>query len=295
MYQANSKIFSQTMIYKITYFYAAICCLMLAFHCKPIEPSFPFEGKKMVLYGFLMPDTVITIQVSESQGALDKPTELPITNALLVLFKDGNPLDTLAHAGIGVYRTTPDVVLEEGRLYHIQAKASGFPDAISVPERIPIPPKVLSVLVDKNTGSVTGNPSVTINVEPSTENPPALALHFNARDTLGVISRYSLGFLEGCPNGGGYVSQLLFCFDIGCLSNRSSFGFEGYRLPNGNTAFGWIGYTSQAFLDFHSDYQRQYDATLDPIFFEPLNVRSNVQGGYGAVVAMSPQWISFAF
>jgi Domain of unknown function (DUF4249) len=262
--------------------------------CKPEAPLIPFEGEKIVVYALLMPDTAITVRLSKSQTSLDTAKDRSIEIAEVVLFKGTIPLDTLKHIGGGLYVTAPNKKLAEGGTYHVQAKAPGFPDAVSLPERIPRRPKILSVTTNKGVGSVS-NATVAFNVEPDTEKMPGFALHFMQNNGQGQRQWYSLGFLDGCPEGGGTSTRYFACFNIRCSTNRNTFRFQASRLPVGHTASGWIAYTTGAFIDFHSDYQRQYDASLDPIFYEPLNVRSNIQGGYGAVVAFSPQWVSFSF
>lgn len=242
-----------------------------------------------------MPDTVITARLSKSQASLDISESQAIAFAEVVLFEGMIPLDTLKHIGEGLYSTNPGVKLMEGKTYHIQAKAPDFPTVVSLPERIPIRPKILSVIANDAPVSISGNASVAFNMETSAENPPGIALHFTQNDTLGQTKRYSLGFSDGCPEGGGTSNAFFSCFNIDCSIDKSVFHFEASRLPSGYIAHGWIAYTTEAFLNFHTDYQRQYDASLDPIYYEPLNVRSNVQGGYGAVVAFSPKWVSFSF
>ena len=262
--------------------------------CKPPDPILPFEGKKIVLYALLMPDTTIEVNLSQSQASLDKMEPIPIEYAEVILYKDNTPLDTLDDLGNGLYRAANNVQLKEAGIYHVQVKANGFPDAASKPEQVPYRPKVLAILTSSIISN-TGNASVAFSLEPNVENSPGLAQNFVSSDSLGHVGRYGLGFLDGCPEGGGTSNPFFSCYNIDCSTDKNIFHFEAWRLLYEYKASGWIAYTSKAFLDFHTDYQRQYDATLDPIFYEPLNVRSNVLGGYGAVVAFSPTWVSFKF
>ncbi len=121
----------------------------------------------LILNGVFNPDSLFSVDLSSNRAITSNEDFVPVQNAAVELYQDGNFLTSLQHSGKGVYNAP----IKPGRLqkYQIKVKATGFPDIASnsfVPEQ---------PLVREVKGSVGYNaydPAPGLKVSMVLEDPP---------------------------------------------------------------------------------------------------------------------------
>lgn len=100
----------------------------MCFSCRKIE-KIEMAGNikpKLVVNCLLNPGEGIVVHVTKSLSALDNARMKPVANARVILFKNNVLLDTLKYdAGNGVYFTMKEAA-ESGANYKVEVKASGM-------------------------------------------------------------------------------------------------------------------------------------------------------------------------
>ena len=115
-----------------------------------IDLDLPEEEKKLVVNSFFTADEPLQLQVSSSLGAMDMEEPKPVDDAVVTLFKEDEPVDTLSpkppadgHAQTSRY-ISENYIPESGNTYRIEVQADGFERASAV-TRLPEPPQSLTL------------------------------------------------------------------------------------------------------------------------------------------------------
>lgn len=129
---------------KYIYFLSVAAVVSFLFSCeKVIEFSGDEVKTKLVLNSILMPDSVVKIQLTESRFFLDNNDLFnKIDDAKVILWKDGDSIESLQNAGKGYYVGT--YVPREGDNLRITASHSGF-DPIECETQIVSPTPIIAV------------------------------------------------------------------------------------------------------------------------------------------------------
>ncbi len=109
------------------------------FSCRePIDIDVPDTQKKIVLNGFINPDSIITVNLSESIGILEKDDDIKfLNNALVKIYENDVFKETLQYDTNGYYRGT--VYPQIGKTYKITAENPPLDAVYAETEILPIP------------------------------------------------------------------------------------------------------------------------------------------------------------
>jgi Domain of unknown function (DUF4249) len=277
---------------------AATCC-----QCNPDLEDFQLtpEEPRLVLYGFFSPDSVVRIRVSRLSAPLDQSVPPPVRQAQVVLYENAKPTDTLRYTPqsddyVSPRNIRPDI----GKAYHVRVTATGLPPAQSSPETILPKPNFRLSLKDSLRNTANGQERVTyVELNSGVKIPDFCALYARIPDPNTTAAAFFdlIGNFD-CLNG--YYSGPSFnAYDWSCVpANAQTIVLKApYARSPGKprTLYFWIGNASRAFWNFHESLSTQRDDPLTALFFEPSSVKSNIDGGYGLVAALSPQYLSFPF
>ena len=275
----------------------------------PLEPA-------LVVYAFPSPDSAWTARVGRTQG-LSGFEDVRVEDALVVVFEDGAPVDTLALVEaefpdgpswpgaqpLAVYRSAGGLRPRVGPTYRLEVSAPGLPLA-TAEVRLPDPPEAEVVAVGEvEPGPYGARRTVRIALEdPEGEDVYELSVTERVRyesyptSPEGTVpfSSLSPSFRESCDlldvdiavdDGGGYFSGVVFrdrLFD----GRRQTFELKHELrsgLPSQEADYSVLLIrVSEAFAE-HEIRRAQQEINVGNPFAEPSPLYSNVEGGHGVV------------
>jgi hypothetical protein len=103
----------------LSFFFLLSACELI------VDIDVPFDGSQLTVNSFFTPDSLWSATVTLNRHILDKDPINRVENALLVVYEDTTPIDTLDYKGEGKYRSdngTP----ENGKQYSIRCEAPGY-------------------------------------------------------------------------------------------------------------------------------------------------------------------------
>lgn len=268
---------------------------------KLIDIDFPVHKSKPVVNSFIGADSIIQVHVNTSVPVLEPDTIFP-EDALVLLYKDNDPWDTLAFKN---NRYVSDYAGEEGGKYSLKVLIPGY-DTVFSETKVPERPQIYDlshkhdIIIDQDRIHYS-QLKLTIR-----DNDPEVNYY-----EFDIIEKYSSEWsAEDTTYGftwlGNNVDPVLE--DEGLLDYNPPTMVFSDRLFNGSDYTMTINYTSPnndtniydvilIFNSVSSDYyyyKRKlaiFTSTLDSdIFFggpEPVELYSNIKGGYGIFASYS--------
>jgi len=138
--------------------------LISLFACELIvDVEVPFEHAQLTLNTFFNPDSVWEADVSLNRHILSDTAFQKIENALLVIYENDSPVDTLHHAGNGNYRSDSERP-QIGKTYVIRATADGY-EPVSAQSQIPSPAQITRVDVTFTESASDDRPHAKIDIK----------------------------------------------------------------------------------------------------------------------------------
>ena len=98
---------------------------------------------KLVVMCYLHPDSVVTALVSKTSAPLSKKADRLVTDALVVLYENNLPVDTLQNDSLTVYKSRKGFKPTAENVYFIKASKQGFPTLETFEDRMPPKPKLI--------------------------------------------------------------------------------------------------------------------------------------------------------
>lgn len=283
----------------------------LCFSCeKELNIELPYNGNKLVIFGVLSPDKIVSIKLSKTIP----PTGLNefgkgIDNATVKFFEDGKIVEILKYTSKGEYVSTNNFMPKIGKKYHVEVKAEGFPDVSSEPETIPskisgidftfgeditspissdTPAKKLILGFDDDTNE---DNFYVIIPELTSKNRPLVFNAFNIERNFGSPA-------DACGFDGNLNN---FCYTDVCFKGKVKAkigveikgGLQGKDFDFKNPDSYGEKDADKIFFKIRKITKNYYnyvltDGELDGIFkaFVPTIARqSNIKGGYGIIIA----------
>ena len=149
--------------------------------CQPsIELNDLTVTPKLVIWGNLHPDSIMTVYLSRSVAPLDKTTNRKVSNATILIFENNILLDTLKERDTSIYVSNKFLKPKEGYNYYIKVLKSGFESIETLPDTMPFRPKLIRVIAEE---LKKGDPSAKFEIQ---TNQPS---HFK---NYGVSQLFSL-------------------------------------------------------------------------------------------------------
>jgi hypothetical protein len=127
-----------------------IALLLLSLQaCRPtVDFALESEPSKLVIWGALHPDSVVSVALSKSVPPLSKNTERRISQASIVLFENNIAVDTLKEDSIGYYVSKKAFKPQVNKVYHITAAKEGFLTIKTPRDTMPSKPIILKAIFE---------------------------------------------------------------------------------------------------------------------------------------------------
>ena len=281
--------------------YLIILFAFLAACEKDIDIPFPDQERKLVIYGLLDPDEIISVDISHTIPTLEKhPDDFSIKNATVSLFIDSAFVEKLKHQGDGKYISQSNLKPKARRAYHFVVTAPNY-DSITtapviLPKRIRDP---IFTFEDSSLNSTNRNESygiLTWEIPNQKGIEEFFGIKINEFRPGGELDRHYnslIGYSEEYEEYCGYFSQReINIFADYCLdengSNEVKIGVRTSYFNRDINEFSPLHHLEVHFLKIPPDYYRYLKSIyqpegLDLIFSSPQSLYSNVNGGYGFI------------
>ncbi len=301
--------------------------LMFVLSCKEqdLNMKIPYSGDKLVLSGVLKAGLPVKIQVTKTFNPVgDIPAEVTISNAKVVLFKDGIEFVTLLplEKEKGIY--VSDSLVEPGVVYIVKASAQKFPTAESA-----------AVLIPTNVPDITAVRARNVPGQINQDSPQDLvSLYFTKEDAVGdsyfsikltcyypndTLSAYPYSAADNIPgneedchtwmeeaenprfnstlNRIVYPTSRVFLMRNRCLSSPQlplKFYAQSGSGPNSSIPAEVIVVRIGVITKEAFDYAKiEYDQPegLDLLVLPPQRAITNIKNGYGLISASNEKTI----
>jgi len=283
-----------------------------------VELPFPATSSNLVLNCILHPDSIIKARITTSLPATDTNNRfVTVSNATMLLYENNNLLDTFAYGGNGTYEL--ERYPKPGSEYKINVIVPGYP-VLTASEQVPLSPSV-NVCYDEFLTLLGGNYiDIIVYLSDVAKENNAYWFHVVLSDykRLGRL-KYDSTQTENIPVF-YLLSTSAIADDFNAILDHT-YGRNGYRYYlrledksfNGSVVEQTIGFTDNYFrfgkvATFTEDQEviihitnasQNYDRYLkssftyflnqdfyEPnLFFEPIQIHSNIENGTGIFAA----------
>jgi Domain of unknown function (DUF4249) len=263
---------------------AAVC---IASCTSGYRENYQSEKPVLALYGELAADSVATIRLTHTFSIFDTDTDDPVViGAKVILWQGGLPADTLWY-NAATRQYTGDKKLVPLGEYYITASHPDYPDLWT--EKV----------------SILSFPTVALANQLDTSYSDDRGLHrdvyfnlnydgFSSTDKFVIITAYFNSNQRIYPtlfNDCGHESFSNLSYNglnMNCLNEKGAFLFKAEGLPRADSIPDsltvQLGIVSPFFYSWNLAADQQASANTDQIFFQPVLVPSNINGGYGALL-----------
>jgi hypothetical protein len=269
---------------------------ILLFSCeKEVDIDMGKQDPRLVIYGFLNPDSSFAVHVSKSHFVLERAALENLTDARVAVYEGERKLGDLEHQKDGYYRLE-GVYPEPGKQYTLKAAREGL-ESVSATETALSKVEVLQLKVEKFTGDRESEVkfSYTFKLEdPAGERNIYFFKAFQiVKDATDRIHMWHIPLESPDPS----LEKVNYSMD---LALKETF-FDGqtyeiqlsdkvFRNKNNGDAYResylavrQISETAYLYLKSVD----KYNAVKNDFFSEPIRIYSNVEGGYGIWLSTS--------
>lgn len=273
--------------------YLLIIPLFMAVACDlVVDVDIPIEEQKLTLNSFFIQDSVWTAKLSLSRHILDEANFKTVDDGLVVIFEQGNPVDTLFSEGNGIYSADSKPV--PGRSYEIKVispahgsvrSRSYLPEAVAInnmemeiPQDLSVDDPKISIRFQlKDRAQETNYYQVLLTMERRYKN------HFSGEE---MIAHQTVPLESNDPviaNTNDNNSEGFFFKDALFDGKEISLSLKAPYWGAGNEGMKLIFYLRTLSEDFYK-YKitsRLRNSTSGDPFAQPVNVYTNVENGFG--------------
>ena len=257
--------------------------------CQPsIELNDLTVTPKLVIWGNLHPDSIMTVYLSRSVAPLDKTTNRKVSNATILIFENNILLDTLKERDTAIYVSNKFLKPKEGYNYYIKVLKSGFESIETLPDTMPFRPKLIRVIAEE---LKKGDPSAKFEIQ---TNQPS---HFK---NYGVSQLFSLKWkvqlntnIENVPQDCGgfrfakfnFLKPSCHVFNGNYKISTNNFSFQELSNSKVRVSLAAISERGVVFFEKLNILDDQFTDYYSPVnvFWNPVYLPSLVKGGYGYV------------
>ena len=249
---------------------------------KNIDLTLPEHKPALVLNSVFSPDSTFKVDLSASRSIFSKQDFIPVKNASIQLFENGNYLVDFQHTKDGIY-TTP-VKPKSLHKYTVKAAAPGFPD-ITANDDVPLAPSVRQVQAKAAYTSVEEyykgvDISFTLDAPSAEENFYHVRAYTFIKGNVGEDRIHKMGVRFQLPieeefsvDDNHFLSDKLFqgksaSFKLHLVNNPKSLDYTIYLR---------ITHISKAY----NDYKKTYSKSISDLNFNQEPVSNNINNGMG--------------
>jgi hypothetical protein len=281
--------------------YSILLVLIFAACAKESKIYIPYDGDKIVLNSMIQPDSLIYIRVTQSKevrvyGNLQFPE---LSNATVTLYENGVALPTPQRQvinGYGYYVSAG--VAQEGALYSIGVEYKGL-TSVSAADSTPARPVIKDAYAQRSNSrlrfTLSDNAAETNYYSIRFFNADSVngALVINRTDTLRcrLDPSFENNFVDIIGNN--YYSEITVS-DERINGKETSFVMQTQKqLTTSHIILEVRGLTEGAYKYLLATYTQRQDEGNPDVTFDPVNIYSNVQNGYGIVAGVNARVLSF--
>ena len=283
------------------YFKILIFPIFFTYSCQPsIELNDLTITPKLVIWGNLHPDSVMTIYLSRSVAPLDYTTNRKVSHATVLIFENNILLDTLKERDTAIYVSNQLLKPKEGSTYYVKVLKTGFESIETLPDTMPFRPKLIRLTTEE---LKKGDPLAKFEIQ---TNQPS---HFKNYGTTQLFSlkwqvplnTYIADVPEDCD--GLYFARYTFlkpsCHVFNGNYKISTDNFGSTELKNSKVKISLAAISGNRvdFFDKINALEEQFKDYYSPVnvFWNPIYLPSLVKGGYGYVGCFSTLDIEVQF
>ena len=289
--------------------------LILAFFSgaceKIIDISVQDKSRKIVMNAILNPDSIVSVQLSQSKSILEDNIVLFLKDAAVEAFEDDELMGSLEYRGFGRY-ILPGMYPKKNKSYRFEV---AYPSLASVYSEISIPEIVAVLGIDTSRSfNDWGNPVFNLDVridDPSdTENYYAMSIAVTSRifdwqteeysdSTETYMTYFNPTGIGDSDIGGDFVDQdLTFFVDDKMFFSDALFDGNSTELELSVEYYIYTHMSDSVMIDIRVDHidpsyyfysvskQKYYQTDGNP-FAEPVQVYNNIENGFGILSAYS--------
>jgi hypothetical protein len=277
--------------------YIAGLLSLLVFGCELIvDIDVPFERPQLTLNSIFHDDSLWTAHISLNRHILNDTPFQKVDNALVVLYQNNLPIDTLTGNRNGKYQSSAGKPIA-GNTYEIRATADNF-GTVTARSYIPLPAPITNVEIAKSS-SVDGVPENTVRLkfedDPAAQNYYQIILETEDetvdfqtglirlfRRRVGIVSADPASQDENPNSWEGIIFKDIF---FNGKETDISFKTLGY-FQNAGSFIITLRTLGEDCYKYKTTAQLQHSTSGDP-FAQPVNVYNNVENGFGIFAGFS--------
>ncbi|PIF06628.1 MAG: hypothetical protein CSA36_00560 [Draconibacterium sp.] len=278
---------------KKVYLYILLFAILVISCEKEVILDFKHQPK-ICLNGLLSPDSIISVRLTLSHGLDSFDTFVPVMGAVVKIYEEEMLMGVLSSKGKGYYSLNKKPV--EGRSYTITAKADNLP-AVTATTTLPLKP---IVEFQKETTGYLGNDStmVEFDLEVQIKDKPGENYYWISKNWIiqnrsygGPIQEVNTPYLDSFNKITDTEARYGYTLFLGVRLTDE--GFDGqslnFNIPGffENIPYRYTKSVQIINADKHYDkYMKssiinRMKETSDLPFYEPIQIYSNIENGYG--------------
>lgn len=272
--------------------------VLLAAACElVVDVDIPLSAPQLTLNAFVTPDSLWQARLTLSRHILDEASFNHVTDALVIIYEDGVPIDTLHDTGLGALYQSTDGKPAPNKRYEIRASSTEHGTVRSesfVPERVPITSVDIHIPDRMSGDDMTA--TVKFQDRPGETNYYQISMEIenrykNHQTGDSVVFRNKVYIysdepgIDGDNTDGGLeilLRDILFEGKEATVRFKSSVWAIG---PNGRL-FIHLRTLSEDFYRYQTTLNLQGRTSDDP-FAQPVSVYNNVEQGFGIFAGYS--------
>jgi hypothetical protein len=275
-------------------FYFCIALITLFSSCdleKVISYELPYEGDKLVVWSYIQPNESVEVKVYQTYPPLGADTLITIADAIVELFEDDILVAILEHSEKGIYNSSfyPTI----GKFYHLKVTAPNF-EEIVISEKVQIPnkPSILNVFFTDSlnfpNNQIEGIFEIKINTASTTHISFKEILASLDSTTSASLRILSTSYYNDCTEKFGIYNGIGMATK--CLIDKEriyfNFNYSDFKRPE-SVIFN-LSTLSDSYVKFYLSLENTDIEQGLSFISEPVNVYTNMQGGYGILAAYNP-------
>lgn len=276
--------------------------ISILFSCRDrvIDFEIPYEGKKMVVFAFFNPDSLLSVNIQPTYPPSGKYNyEDGIKNAKVSIFEDNILVENLSYTKNGIYKSNKNKPIV-GKKYQIKITADGYPDVETTEELIPEEANLIDIsFLDFNSETLLDSKILSLNVKGNKNSddfytvlttatklniiyslsPVSVASHNPETNPCFFKGKGLRGFTDKCS------SNDLIDFKLG-LEVLVNFDPKSSNKSKPDKLVLNLRKINYSLYKYYTSYQ-DVDEGLELAFLSPKPRFTNVKGGYGIFATYS--------
>jgi hypothetical protein len=254
---------------------------------KVIPYELPYEGNKLAVWCFIQPNKTVEVTVSPTYPPLGSVTLEIVDDAVVELYENDSLVATLQHTEKGIYTSNFFPIV--GKDYHLKVRATDF-EGVVISEKVQIPnkPSILNVIFTDSLNFPNNQIEGSFEIKINTVNSEYISLEEIRNGTDASIRIDTRSYFNNCDERFGIYNGI--GISTSCLVHKENIYFDfnynsSYRPES-------VIFRLSTLSESYAKFYLSADATDIEQGFgfvsEPINVYTNIQGGYGLLAAYNP-------